>query len=61
MNQYFACLCNSMSRNSCFQFYSTVFCFEKRIQTIPLASYLFDEEETSKDKDHKKEKRSCRV
>ena len=50
-----------MSRNSCFQFYSTVFCFEKRIQTIPLATYLFDEEGKSKDKDHKTEKRSCRV
>ena len=61
MNQYFACLCNFMSRYSCFQFYSSVFCFEKRIQTIPLATYLFHEEETSKDKDHKKEKRSCRV
>ena len=61
MNQYFACLCNFMSRYSCFQFYSTVFCFKKRIQTIPLVTHLFDEEETSKDKDHKKEKRSCRV
>ena len=50
-----------MSRNSCFQFYSTVFYFEKRIQTISLATYLFDEEETSKDKDHKTEKRSFRV
>ena len=41
MTQYFACLCNFMYRYSCFQFYSTVLCFEKRIQTIPLALICF--------------------
>ena len=47
-----------MSRNLYFLFCSIVLFFEKRIQTISLAAYLFDEEETSEDNDQKTEKRS---
>ena len=65
MNQYFTCICYFMSRNIYFLFYSIVFCLDrpmmtKRIQTIPLAAYLFDKEEKSEDKDHKT-KKSCWV